>query len=146
MANNNLLGKLVPLEIDFTGAGTTYKILVCLESFDSDISAKVDQQETDCGVLAAVGTPGMTVNFTAVCELEPSAGQASFKDCDTAMVAGTKVAVRIQNPVSGSVTLGAQIYRQASAYFANVKLQKETTKNITFTGQLVSTGTIDITA
>ena len=143
--SNNLLGSLVPLEIDFTGAGSTYKTLVCMESFDADFTAKVDQQETDCGVISAVGTPGMTVNFTAVCELEPSAGQASFAECDAALAAKTKVLVRIQNPVSGSVTLGAKIYRQASAYFSSVKLQKETTKNIIFSGTLVTTGLVDVT-
>jgi hypothetical protein len=145
MANNNLLGSQVPLEIDFTGAGTTYKTLVCLESFECDLSTKVDQQETDCGVISAVGTPVMTINFDCVMELEPITGQASFAECDAALIAKTKVAVRVQNPVSGAVALGAKLYRQASAYFTNVKVSKSTDKTINFSGQLVSTGTIDIT-
>lgn len=140
-----LLGKLIPLEIDFTGAGSTYDTIVCSEAFTSDFEGTVDTVDTDCGKITSVGTPGVTVSANFVVDLAPLTNTASFKKCDAAMGASTKVAVRIQNPVVGSVTLGTQIYRQFFAYFTKVTLTKDTNGPVKCDITLVSTGTIDIT-
>lgn len=140
-----LLGTLVPLEVDFTGVGSTYKTLVCMQNFDAEVSSAIDTQETDCGQINTPGTPGSSVNFTAVCELTPGVSQATYKDCLAAQVANTLVKLRIQNPASGSVALGAAFYLQYDAYFSNVTLQKQTGAVITFTGTINSTGAIDVT-
>lgn len=140
-----LLGTLVPLEVDFTGVGSSYKILVCMQNFDLEVSSAIDTQETDCGQINTPGTPGSTVNFTAVCELVPSGSQATYKDCLAAQVANTKVKVRVQNPASGSVAQGAAFFVAYDAYFSNVILQKQTGTAITFTGTLTSASVIDVT-
>ena len=140
-----LLGKLIPLEIDFTGAGTTYDTIVCAEAFTSDFEGTVDTVDTDCGKITSVGAPGVNVSANFVVDLAPGVNTASFKKCDVAMSASTKVKVRIQNPVVGAVTLGSQIFREFFAYFTKVTLSKDTNGPVKCDITLVSTGTIDIT-
>ena len=140
-----LLGKLIPLEIDFTGAGTTWDTIICSEAFTSDFEGTVDTVDTDCGKITSVGAPGVTVTANGVVDLAPGTNQASIKKCDIAMAASTKVMVRIQNPVVGAVTLGSQIFRSFSAYFTKVTINKDTNGPVKFDLSLVSTGAIDIT-
>jgi hypothetical protein len=139
-----VVGKLVPLYIDFTGAGTTYKTLVCLQQFDESIDVPIDTQESDCGQKSAPGTPGATINFTAICETEPGINQATLHDCKAAAVAGTRVSVKIENPADGSIGVGEAFRSEYSAYISNVTTQKQTTGVIIFTGTLNSTGPIDV--
>jgi len=140
-----LQGKLLALEVDFTGAGTTYDTMVCLQNFDSPMEASVEKIDTDCGQVTSVGVPGVTVSATCINDLAPGSNQASFKKCDAALAAGTKVKVRLQNPVVGAVTLGSQVYRVFDAYFSEVTIQKDTNAPMSFTFTLNSTGTIDVT-
>jgi hypothetical protein len=140
-----LLGTLVPLEVDFTGVGSTYRTLVCLQNFDLEVSSNIDTQETDCGQINTPGIPGSTVNFTAVCEVTPGGSQATYKDCLAAQVANTKVKVRVQNPTVQGASIGTAFFVNYDAYFNNVTLQKQTGAVITFTGTITSTGPIDVT-
>lgn len=143
---SEIAGKLVPLQVDFTGAGTTYKTLVCLQQFDESIEVPVDTQETDCGQKSAPGTPGATVNFTAVCETEPSGSQATLQDCKEAAVNGTKCKVKIESPASGSLSAGDAFYSTYDVYFSNITTQKQTSQAIIFTGTMKSTGTLTVVA
>lgn len=141
--STELQGKLLPLEVDFTGAGSTYKTLICLQNFDYNLDVPIDVQETDCGQISSPGNPGVNVTLTCVEDLAPGGTQASFKEVHDAALAGTKVKVRVQNPVVGAVLLGTRIFSNFDAYFSNVTLNKRTTGPVTFSATLQSSGTID---
>jgi hypothetical protein len=141
---SEIAGRLVPLLVDFTGAGTSFKTLVCLQQFDESIDVPIDVQETDCGQKSAPGTPGATVNFTAVCETEPTSDQATLQDCKEAAVAGTRCMVKIESPAEGSVSAGDAFYSSYYVYFGNITTQKQTSQTITFTGTMQSTGTLTV--
>ncbi len=140
-----LLGSLIPLEIDFTGAGSAYDTIVCSEAFVSDLEGTVDTVDTDCGKITTVGVPGVNVTANFVADLAPGVNTASIKKCDIAIAGSAKVKVRIQNPVVGVVAIGTQIYRVFDAYFTKVTISKETNGPVRCDIALVSTGTIDIT-
>jgi hypothetical protein len=140
-----LQGRLLALEIDFTGAGTTWDSLVCLQNFDNPLDVPIERVDTDCGSIASPGNPTETVNFSAIKNLEPGVSEESYQACYNAAIAGTKVKVRIQNPAVGSVTQGSKIYKMFDAYFSNVTLEKDTNSPISFSGTIESTGTIDTT-
>jgi hypothetical protein len=140
---SEIAGKLVPLKISFDG-GATFKTLVCLQQFDESIDIPIDTQETDCGQVSAPGAPGASVNFTAICQPEPGADQASLNDCKKAAVAGTSVVIEIESPAVGSVAIGAAFYSKYSAYLSNITTVKQTSQAIQFTGTINSTGPLTV--
>jgi hypothetical protein len=137
-------GRLVPLLLSFDG-GATYQTLVCLQQFDESLDATIDEQESDCGKISAPGAVGATVNFTAICKTDPEATEVTLQQCKEAIVDGTLIKVKIQNPAAGSVSLGEAIHSIYDAYLSNVTTTKQTSSAITFTGTLNSTGDIDVT-
>lgn len=141
-----ITGSTQNIDIDFTGAGTTYKTLVCLRSASVNTTANITEEDTNCGRISAPGIAGMSFDFDAICETAPSGSQASYKDCLTAIAAGTKVKVRFQNPVVTGSSAGAAYYHEVEAYFADLTLNQETSAAVNFSGTLTSTGTLDITA
>lgn len=140
-----LQGKLLPLEIDFTGAGTDYDTIVCMQNFDMALDVPLDVQDTDCGQISAPGTAGININVTAIDNLAPTATEGSYKQCFNAALDGDKVKVRVRNPATGSVAQSAAIFAEFDAYLSNVTLQKNTTGPVSFTMTIQSTGTIDAT-
>ena len=143
-----ITGSLQDIEIDFTGAATTYKSLVCLRNSSVETSSTVNEDETNCGKLVSVSTPGFTFNFDAVCENAPSGSQASYEDCLAAIAASTEVTVRFQNPTTTGSSVGTFYYHKAQAYFTNLTLNQDASGGayVSFSGTIQSTGSLDIVA
>lgn len=137
-------GSVQNIEVDFTGAGSSYKTLVCLRSSSVNTTTSVTDEDTNCGKITSVGIPGMSFDFDAICEVSPSGSQASYKDCLTAITNSTKVKVRFQNPVVTGASTGAAYYHEVEAYFTDLTLNQETSAAINFSGTIQSTGTLDI--
>lgn len=140
-----LQGKLLLLEVDFTGAGTTFDTIVCLQTFSDSLDVPIERVDTDCGSFASPGNPTEIIEIAAIKDIAPAANTGSYKKVYAAAHAGNKVKVRIQNPVVGSVTLGSQIYKMFDGYFSNVTLEKDTNSPVSWTASLESSGVIDIT-
>lgn len=136
-------GSLQNVEIDVAN-GTSYKTLVCLRTSSVNTTLDTTTDQTNCGVLTAVGEPSMSIDFDAVCEVSPSGSQISYKDLLSASVNKTLIAVRLQNPtVSGSST-GASYYHQFSGYVTDLSLNQSTAEFMNFSGTIASTGALDI--
>lgn len=136
-------GSLQNIEIDVAN-GTSFKNLVCLRTGSVNTTLDTTTDQTNCGVLTAVGEPSMTIDFDAVCEVSPSGTQVSYKDLLTASVNKTVIAVRVQNPtVSGSST-GASYYHQFSGYVTDLSLNQSTAEFMNFSGTIASSGALDI--
>ena len=138
-------GSLQNIEIDVAG-GSSYKDLVCLRtsSVNSTVDSTTDQ--TNCGVLTAVGFPQMSLDFDAICEVSPSVSQVSYSSLLTAFANKTLVTVRVQNPTVTGSSAGAAYYHQFAGYITALTLNQSTTEFINFSGTIASTGTIDVTA
>ena len=143
-----ITGKLQDIEVDFTGAGTTWKSLVCLRNSSVETSSTVNEDETNCGKLVSVSTPGFTFNFDAVCENAPTGSQASYEDCLSAIANSTEVSVRFQNPTTTGSSIGTFYYHKAQAYFTSLTLNQDSSGGayVSFSGTLQSSGVLDITA
>ena len=137
-------GSLQNIEIDVAG-GSSYLNLVCLRtsSVNSTVDSTTDQ--TNCGVLTAVGEPQMSLDFDAICETSPSVSQVSYSSLLTAWANKTKVSVRVQNPVVTGSSAGAAYYHQFYGYITSLTMNQSTTEFINFSGTIASTGTIDVT-
>lgn len=138
-----ILGSSQEIEInltDPTGLTGLYKALVCLRNSSVNSELAVTTEETNCGVLSAVGNTSVTVDFDAVCEAAPSGTQISYEEVWTALNAKTKVGVRVQSP---GATPGASYYHQFGAYVTSLSLSQETGAYISFSGTLTSDGAID---
>jgi hypothetical protein len=109
------------IEVDVTGAGTTYKNLVCLRNSSVEGTNSVSEEETNCGKLTSVANPGFA--------------------------ASTLVAVRFQNPVVSGSSVGAAYYHQALCYITGLTLNQDAAGGayINFTVTFQSTGVIDVT-
>ena len=138
-------GSLQNIEIDVAG-GSSYKDLVCLRtsSVNSTVDSTTDQ--TNCGVLTAVGFPQMSLDFDAICEVDPSVSQVSYHDLLSAFASKTLVTVKVENPAVGTVGVGDAYYHQFAGYITSLTLNQSTTEFINFSGTIASTGTIDVTA
>jgi len=138
-------GSLQNIEIDVTG-GSSYLNLVCLRtsSVNSTVDSTTDQ--TNCGVLTAVGFPQMSLDFDAICETAPTVSQVSYSSLLTAFANKTLVSVRVQNPVVSGSSAGAAYYHQFYGYITSLTLNQSTTEFINFSGTIASTGNIDTTA
>ena len=138
-------GSLQNIEIDVTG-GSSYLNLVCLRtsSVNSTVDSTTDQ--TNCGVLTAVGFPQMSLDFDAICETAPTVSQVSYSSLLTAFANKTLVSVRVQNPVVSGSSAGAAYYQSFDGYITSLTLNQSTTEFINFSGTISSNGVIDITA
>jgi len=136
-------GSLQTIDIDVTG-GTDFDSLVCLRtsSVNSTVDSTTDQ--TNCGVLTAVGYPQMSLDFDAICEVSPTSSQVSYSALLTAFAAKTLVNVRVQNPVVTGSSAGASYYHQFKGYITSLTWNQATTEFINFSGTIASTGEIDV--
>ena len=138
-------GSVQGIDIDVAG-GTSYKTLVCLQNASVNTQSKLTTEDTNCGQFTAVGVPGMTVTFTAVCQTAPGGSEVTYSSLLAAAAAGTQIAVRVQNPTVTGASIGTVYYHQFSAYISDLKLDQSTTDVIKFSGTINSTGTLDVTA
>lgn len=138
-------GSLQNIEIDVAG-GSSYKNLVCLRT--SSVNSTVDSttDDTNCGVLTAVGSPQMSLDFDAICEVSPTVSQVSYTSLLSAFANKTLVSVRVQNPTVTGSSSGAAYYHQFYGYITSLTLNQSSTEFINFSGTIASTGVIDVTA
>lgn len=136
-------GSLQNIEIDVAG-GSSYKNLVCLRtsSVNSTVDSTTDQ--TNCGVLTAIGEPQMSLDFDAICETAPNGQSVSYKSLLTAFAAGTQVSVRVQNPTVSGSSEGTAYYHQFEGYITSLTMNQATTEFINFSGTIASTGEIAV--
>ena len=136
-------GSLQNIEIDVAG-GSSYKNLVCLRtsSVNSTVDSTTDQ--TNCGVLTAIGEPQMSLDFDAICETAPNGSSVSYKSLLTAFANGTQVSVRVQNPTVTGSSEGTAYYHQFEGYITSLTMNQATTEFINFSGTIASTGEIAV--
>ena len=136
-------GSLQHIEIDVTGQ-SSYKNLVCLRtsSVNSTVDSTTDQ--TNCGVLTAVGEPQMSLDFDAICEVSPSGTQVSYNALLSAFASASLVSVRVQNPTVTGSSEGAAYYHQFEGYITSLTMNQATTEFINFSGTIASTGEIAV--
>jgi predicted secreted protein len=133
-----------PIEIDVAG-GSSYKTLVCVQSKTVSGSVDVTEEDTDCGLLTAVGSVKYTITADAVCETAPTVSQVSYNALLTAFVNKTLVHVRVQNPVVSGSSLGAAYFHSFYARITQLDLTGESAGYVKFSITLNSDGVIDTT-
>lgn len=135
------------IEVDVTGAGTTYKTLVCLRNSSVKGTNSVSEEETGCGKFTSVANPGFTFSADAICEVSPTSSQVSYKDLLTAWSNSTAVAVRMQSPVVPGSSIGVAYYHQALCFITDLSLNQDAKGGayINFTVTFQSTGVVDVT-
>lgn len=137
-------GSVQDIDIDVAG-GTSYKKLVCLQNASVNTQAKITTEDTNCGQFTAVGIPGMTVTFTAICQTAPGGSEVTYGSLLTAAAAGTAISVRVQNPTVTGASIGTLYYHQFTGYISDLKLDQQTTDVIKFSGTINSSGSLDVT-
>jgi hypothetical protein len=145
----NILGTNQKVEIDVTGAGTVWQSLVCLRNSSVDTTNDVTQEQTNCGVLSAVGEPSMALNFDAICETVVTAGNGgtvSYKALLDAITNKTLIKVRVQSPVSAGSSAGLFYHHEFSGYLTSLTMNQASAEFINFSGTVQSTGQLDIIA
>jgi len=142
-----ILGSTQNVEIDVLG-GTAYKPLVCLRTSSVNTTMDATTEQTNCGVLTSPSEAQMTVDFDAICEVNPGAfatPSISYEDLIGVMVNKTLVTVRVQSPVFTGSSAGAVYYHQFAGYITDLTLNQSTTEFINFSGTIQSSGTLDVT-
>lgn len=119
--------------------GITYKNVVCKKVWNLSSDVEISAEETDCGRLTSVGTPGWTFDAEFVLNTTPNGATEWGYDALFAFHnAGTLIYVK--------TTSGSSYYRQGQGYITSWKETANqggmVTAQITFTGD----GTLDITA
>ena len=142
-----ILGSAQQVEVQLLPA-TTWLRLVCLRTSSVNTTLETTQDQTNCGVLTAVGAPSMTIDFDAICETAPSSGtQLSYKDLLNACAAASGPAlvnVRMQSPTITGSSAGAIYHHEFNAYVSDLVLNQATAEFINFSGTFSSTGALDI--
>jgi hypothetical protein len=145
-----ILGTNQKVEIDVTGLGTTWESLVCLRNSSVDTTNDVTSEQTNCGVLTAVGEPSMALNFDAICEtVVVSTGvnrTVSYKALLDAITNKTLIRVRLSSPVQTGSSMGLFYHHEFSGYITSLTLNQASGEFINFSGTVQSTGLLDIIA
>ena len=129
---------------EFSTDGTTWKTLVCTTDWELTGSNTVNKEDTFCGQVVGVGTPGFSGSANAVAETAPTSGsQVSYEDVLGWFVNSTSIYFRTQDPASGSP--GTNFYTQFACYVTGLTQSFATADVIKFSIEWESTGTIDIT-
>src|SRR5205809_106635 len=126
-----LASRLVPFAISTDG--TTYNNVVCKKSWDLALNIPLVQEDTDCGKITGVGTPGFTFGVEFVFTTTPGAGEISANTVMGYANAGTLIYVKISN--------GTYI-RSGSGYLSDYKESAPVNGFITATATVTGNGTI----
>ena len=93
------------------------------------------QEDTDCGKISGVGTPGFTFNVEFIFTTTPGTGEVSANEVAGYANTATLVYVKISN--------GAYI-RSGSGYLSNYKESAPVNGFVTATATLTGSGTISL--
>lgn len=130
--------KDLPLELSFDN-GVTWKELICLTNYTSNLSATTTDTETlTCGRLVSPGTPAFDFSGEAVCDLEPAAGQVSLRDLETVLLAQTTILARQQYNTNGSI--GSLYYKRGEVVVESANNKPTPNDYVKFDFSLKGTG------
>lgn len=142
MAVTTIQSNLIPIEIS-SDSGTTYKKLVCNQTWKLGQSVSVSEEETDCGTLVGLGSNKWSFDAAGVLNSTPESTEISHEGLNTLFAAQTLILVRAQYPASGSP--GADLYAVGSAYITSLEVDKSTGSLMKFTATFTGNGVLDIT-
>ena len=114
-----------------------------------DTTNDVTSEQTNCGVLTAVGEPSMALNFDAICETVVTAGAngtVSYKALLDAVTNKTLIRVRLSSPVQTGSSMGLFYHHEFSGYITSLTMNQASGEFINFSGTVQSTGLLDIIA
>lgn len=119
--------------------GTTWKTLICVQDWEWSGDNTVNKEDTFCGQVVGLGTPGVTGSANAVCESTVGATQVTFEDALGWFTAGTKVKFRTQD------ASGANWHMVCDAYITSLQQTFAVGSVVKFSLGWESTGTLDNT-
>lgn len=129
-----LLSKLVPFAISTDGSN--YSNIVCKKAWDMSLDIPLVQEDTDCGKITGVGTPGFTFNVEFIFNTTPGSGEVSANEVAGYANSSTLVYVKVSD--------GAGYIRSGSGYLTNYKESAPVNGFITATATLTGSGTISL--
>ena len=130
-----LASKLIPFAL--SSDDVTYKNVVCKKAWDLNIDLPLTQEESDCSVHTAVGTPKWAFNFEIILNTTPDSNQYSADAVATFANNGTRIFVKVTY---------TGYYRQGAGYITNWKESAPVNGLVTCTGTFTGDGTLDLTA
>lgn len=118
--------------------GNTYKNLVCKRTWGVSIEPQFTQEDSDCGVLTAVGaSPRWSFSFEIIMNTTPNgATELSANEMAGYANSGTLLYVKL-------VSTGVY-YRQGSGYITAYEESAPINGFVTATGTFTGTGTLDL--
>lgn len=124
---------------EFSTDGTTWKTLICVQDWEWSGDNTVNKEDTFCGQVVGLGTPGVTGSANAVCDSTVGSTQVTFEDALGWFTNGTKVKFRTQDAA------GANWYMQCDAYITSLQQSFAVGSVVKFSLGWESTGTLDNT-
>lgn len=125
--------------------GVTWKVLICVASYNFDFTAGTSTTDTQCGRFIGLGFPGFTVTVQTVAEYDKTGTQVNQKDILAWLVAQTLLYFRIQSPANGgSYPLGNAYYMSGQAYITGTSLNNTTNDPVKFSITLTGQGNISL--
>ncbi|HEX4875141.1 MAG TPA: hypothetical protein VFV31_00620 [Chitinophagaceae bacterium] len=137
----SILGSAVTLQLRESGTTGSYLTLVCETSSGMDGTASVTTTVTKCSTVQSVATPAYSFTFDGIVETAPSGSQVSYEQLLAWFGANTLLDFKRENPVAS----GTNFYLQGTGYLSALSEAAPAEGNVTFTGTLVATGTVDLT-
>lgn len=128
---------------DISEDGSTWLTLVCAESDSVQTTNAVSEKETRCGTFSAVKSAKYSYSGTAVCNLEPTATEASWVDIQQYQKAKTLLYFRYKSLTSTEVAEGV-IFNQGRGYFTDTTLTSNDGEVLEFSWTFSATGNVDL--
>lgn len=133
-------GELAPLYLSADG-GNTFKLLVCLETYDLKLDTTVNQTETSCGIATGLGAIKFSATGSAVMEAEPDGSMVTMKDMTGWQLNKTLLRLKTEYPGSGG-QYGQNISLSGDVYVTSMGDTFQVGQVIKFTFTLTGNGTV----
>ena len=131
--------------IELSTDGVTWKVLICVASYNFDYNTASTDTDTQCGRFVGLGFPGFTVTVQTVAVYDKTATQVNQKDTLAWLTATTLLYFRIQSPANGgSYPLGNAYYMSGQCYVIGTSLTNTTNDPVKFSVSLKGQGTISL--
>jgi hypothetical protein len=123
-----------------TDGGTTYKTVVCKQQASLTRARSVSVEETDCGVIKALGPDNSKISFTGVLDTVPDSGEGSHTELTVLYDANTEF-------TSKFATAGNEPYATGLGKLSNLDVTVDApSASVKFSATFEFTGTVDTTA
>lgn len=135
----NIASELVPLLLSEDG-GTTWKMLVCLESYDAPTDSQITQTNTFCGIAAANGPIKFGPKGSAVCEANPTnSTMVTYNKLMQWQVANEVIMYKVEYPATGG-SAGVNFYQSGNCTVSALDLKFATADVVKFDFTLTGQG------